>query len=83
MLADQGERPLLRAKRGAFLDADFGPLGMAAVRGEHRDVGIDPQRIIAPVAGRDHPAVKVEDARQLPAVERGDGLPVPRCAGTA
>ena len=65
MLADQCKRPLLRPKRGAFLYAHFGPLGMAPVRREHRHVGIDPQRIIAPVPGRDHPAVEVEDARQL------------------
>ena len=78
MLADQRERPLLQPKRGAFLDADFGPFAVPAVRGEHRHVGIDPQRIIAPVAGRDHPAVEVEDPHQLLAVERGDWAPVPR-----
>ena len=66
MLADQCERPLLQPKRGAFLDADFGSLGMAAKGGEHGYVGIDPKRIIAPVAGRDHPPVKIEDARQVP-----------------
>ena len=61
MLTDQGKRPLLQPKRGAFLDVDLGPFGMAAEGGEHRHVGIDPQRIIAPVAGGDHPAVEVED----------------------
>ena len=50
---------------------------MAAIGGEHRHVGIDPQRIIAPVPGSDHPAVEVEDAHQLLAIERGDWAPVP------
>ena len=63
------KRPLLQPKRGAFLDADFGPLGMAAKGREHRHVGIDPQRIIAPVAGGDHPTVEVEDAGKLRAFE--------------
>ena len=83
MLADQRERPLLQPKRGAFLDADLGPLGMAAEGREDRDVGIDPQRIVAPMPGRDHAPVEVEDARQLLAVESGDRAPVPASAGTA
>ena len=77
MLPDQGKRPLLHSKRGAFLYADLGPLGMAPEGGEHRHVGIDPQRIIAPMAGRDHPAIEVEDAHQFLPVERGDRAPVP------
>ena len=32
MFTDQGKRPLLHSKRGAFLDADLGPLGMARGR---------------------------------------------------
>ena len=63
MLTDQGKRPLLHPKRGVFLDADLGPLGMAAICGEHRDIRVDPKRIILPVPGRDHPAVEVKDAR--------------------
>ena len=82
MLADQRERPLLQPKRGAFLDADLGPLAMAAEGREDRHVGIDPKRVIAPVPGGDHPPVKVEDAGQFPAVECGDRAPVPG-AGTA
>ena len=77
MLADQRERPLLQTKRGAFLDADLGPLAMAAESRENRHVGIDPQRIVAPVTGGHHPAVKVEDAAEFLAVERGDWAPVP------
>ena len=77
MLADQRKRPLLQPKRGAFFDPHLGPLGMAAEGRENRDVGIDPQRIIAPVTGRDHAPVKVEDPRQLGAVESGDWAPVP------
>ena len=63
MLAHQCERPLLQPKRGAFFDAHLGPLGMAPEGRENRDVGIDPQRIIAPVPGRDHPPIEVEDPR--------------------
>ena len=77
MLTDQRERPLLQTKRGAFLDADFGALGVAAIGGEDSDIGVDPQRIIAPVSGGDHPAVEVEDPRQLPAIESRDWAPVP------
>ena len=77
MLAHERERPLLQAKRGAFFYADLGPFGMAPEGGEHCDVGIDPQRIVAPMAGGDHPAVKIEDLHQLRAVERGDWAPVP------
>ncbi len=77
VLADQGKRPLLRPKRGAFLYPDFRMLGMAAVSGEDRDVGIDAQRVIAPMSGSDHPAVEIEDPRQLPAIETRDWAPVP------
>ena len=77
MFSNQRERPLLHPKRGAFLDPDLGPLAMAAEGGENRDVGIDPERVIPPVPGRHHPAVKVEDPRQLPAIEGGDWAPVP------
>src|SRR3954454_23099130 len=77
VLTDQGKRPLLRTKRGAFLYADFRALRVAAVGGEDSDIGVDPQRIIAPVPGGDHPAVQVEDPRQLPAIETRDWAPVP------
>ena len=77
MLSDQGKRPLFQAKLGAFFYADFGPLGMTPVRSEYGNVGIDPKRIIAPVAGRHHSPVKIENPGKLPAVEAGNPAPVP------
>ena len=65
MLRNQRKRPLLQMKLGAFFDPHFGTLGGAAEGGEHRHVGIEPHAIIAPMAGRDHPAVEVEDALQF------------------
>src|SRR3954462_10095411 len=50
---------------------------MAAIGGEQRNVGIDSKGVIAPVPGSDHPPVKVEDSRQLPAVECNDCAPIP------
>ena len=78
MLRNQRIRPLLQMKLGAFLDPHLGPLRGAAKGGEHRHVGIEPHAIIAPMPGRDHPPVKIEDALQLGAVECGNGTPVPR-----
>src|SRR5690348_6979802 len=77
MLADQRKRPLLRPKCGAFFDAYFGPLGMPSESSENGHIRIDPQRIVTPMARSDQPAIKVEDAHQLPAVERGNRAPVP------
>ncbi len=77
MFTNQGKRPLLQPKRGAFFYAHLGPLGVAAIGGEDGNIGIDPQRIVAPVAGSDHPAIEVEDAHQLLAVESGNWAPVP------
>ena len=62
MFTDESKRSLLLPKRGAFLDADLGPLGMASEGGENRHVWIDPQGIVAPVTRGDHPAVEVEDS---------------------
>jgi hypothetical protein len=42
------------------------------VGGEHRHVGLDPERLAAPMPCRYHPAVEVEDPHQLPTIERGD-----------
>jgi hypothetical protein len=50
---------------------------MAAVSGEDRYVGIDPQRVIAPVAGGDHSSIEIEDSQKLLAVEAGNRAPVP------
>src|SRR6185503_9147454 len=77
MLADQCERPLLHLKSGAFLDPDLGPLAGAPERREHRGVGREADRIIAPMTGRDHAPVQIEDAGQLAAIEAGDQAPVP------
>ena len=78
MFRNQGKRPLLQLKPGAFFDPHFGPLGGAAEGGEHRHVGVEPHAIIAPVPGRDHPPVKVEDALKLCPVECRNRPPVPR-----
>ena len=79
MLADQRERPLLQAKlRGVSRS------GLRAARRRGGRRRRSPRRgrthiaIIAPVAGRDHPPVEVEDALQLGAVECGNRTPVPR-----
>ena len=77
MFTDQGERPLLQPKLGAFFYADLGTLRMPAERGENGDVGIDPQRIVAPVPGCDHPAVEVEDPTEFLAIKGCDWAPVP------
>ena len=77
MLTDQGERPLLQSKRGAFLYADFRPFGASAEGGEYGYIGAEVDRVIAPMAGCDHPPVEVEDASELEAVEAGNWAPVP------
>ncbi len=78
MPTDKRERPLLEPQRGAFFDAHVGPLAVSAEGGEHRDVGIDAQRIIAPLPGGDHPAIKVEDALQFHPIECRNLAPLPR-----
>ena len=77
VLADYCERPLLRPKRGAFLDTDLRALRMAAESSEDGHVGIDSKRIISPVTGGHHAAVEVEDPNNLPAIETGDWAPIP------
>src|SRR5204862_4793383 len=77
MLSDQRKCPLLQSKRGAFFDAHIGPFRVPAEGGEHCDLGIDPKRIIAPVARRDHSSIEIEDSGQFLAVESGDRTPVP------
>ena len=54
MLGNQRERPLLQMKLGAFLDPDVGLFGGPAECGEHGNIGIEPQSIIAPMTGSDH-----------------------------
>jgi len=77
MLADQDERPLFRTKLGAFLYAHLGPLGVAAERSENRHVRVDSKGVIAPMSGDHHPSVKVQDSRQLAAIEADNRAPVP------
>ncbi len=67
----QRERPLLQPKLGAFLDPHFGTFGRAPEGGETGHVGVELHRIIAPVPGRDHPTVEIENAHQFVAIERG------------
>ena len=84
MLADQRKRPLLQPKlRGV---SRSGPRaarrrGGRPRRPPRRDRSR--MRIIAPVPGRDHPAVKVEDPLQLAPVECGNWRAGPGDAGTA
>ena len=69
LLADQRPHALPVAQRRALLDPELGPLGGAAEGGEDRRVAAQLDRIVAPVPGRDHPAVEIEDAGQLDALE--------------
>ncbi len=78
MLGNQRERPLLQLKLGAFFDADVRLFGSAAESSKHGNVGIEPQPIIAPMAGSDHSSIKIEDALQFRAVECRNGTPIPR-----
>jgi len=78
MFGNERERPLLQMKLGAFLYSDFRVLGSAAKCRKHRNLRIEPQAVIAPMARRDHPAIKIEDPLQLVAVECRDRTPVPR-----
>src|SRR6478609_1218378 len=77
MFGNERKRPLLRMKLGAFLYPDFRTVGGAAEGGEAGDVDVEMHRIVAPMPGGDHAAVKVEDATQLAAVESGQRPPVP------
>src|SRR3546814_6645935 len=67
------ERPhaLTAPQGGAFFDAIFGAFGGAAKGREDRGVAVEVHRIIAPMPGRDHAAVKVEDAPEFGALEAG------------
>ena len=69
MFRHQGIRPLLQMKLGAFFDSDIRPLCGSSEGGEDRHIGVEPNSIVAPVAGGDHPPVKVEDALQLGTID--------------
>ena len=77
MVSKECKRPLLQPERGAFLYADFGPFTVPPVRCEYRRVGIDPERVIAPVARRNHSAIQIQDPLQFPAIEGCNGAPIP------
>ena len=77
MLPNQRKRSLLRPQRGAFFNPYLGPFGVPAEGCEYGHVWVDTKRIVAPVAGGDHPPVKVEDTGQLVPVERGNRAPIP------
>jgi hypothetical protein len=67
--ADERPHPLPVAQFGAFFDAIFGAFGGAAEGAEDGSVTAEVDGIIAPVARRDHAAVKVENARQFVALK--------------
>ena len=77
MLTDQGERPLLQPKRGAFFYADFRPFGGPAECGEDGNLDAHVECVIAPMPRCDHPAVEVEDALDLKPVKCRNRAPVP------
>ena len=68
MFGNECERPLLQPKLGAFLDTKLGAFGRTAKCREHRSIRAEANRIIAPVSGRDHSAIKVEYPHHLAAV---------------
>ena len=57
------------AQSGPFLDPVFGALGGAAEGAEAGRAGREGDRIILPQAGGDHPAVEIDDALELGALE--------------
>ena|SRR5690349_15670944 len=78
MLGNQCERPLLQMKLGAFLDTDVGLFCRSPESREHCDIGVEPQAIVSPMAGSDHPSVEIEDALQFRTLECRNSSPVPR-----
>ncbi len=61
MVSKKCKRPLLRSKLGAFLYANLGPLTVPSVSCEYCNVRIDPERVVAPVARRDHSPIEIKD----------------------
>src|SRR3546814_4210007 len=68
---DEGPHALPAPQGGAFFDAIFGAFGGAAKGRENGGVTVEVHRIIAPMPGRDHAAVKVEDAHEFGTLETG------------
>ena len=77
MFTDQCKRPLPQPQLGAFLYPHLRPLGSPPECREQGHVGIKAQSIIAPVTGRDHSSVQIEDAPHLGLVECRNSAPVP------
>lgn len=78
MLGNERKRPLLQPKLGAFFNPHLRTLGMATKGRKTGDIAAEIHRIIAPVPGRDHPPVKVEDAGQFNTIKGGNRVPIPR-----
>src|SRR4029453_7757786 len=71
-------RPLLQMKLGAFFDTDFRLLRRPAESREDRHVGIEPDAIVAPVTGGDHPPIEIQDPLELRSIKCRNRAPVPR-----
>src|SRR5690606_20866761 len=67
MFAMQHPLTLLVPVRRAFFYADLRPLCRAAKSRENGSISIHIHRIVPPVTGSDHPAVKTENPFQFPA----------------
>ena len=78
MFRDQGIGALLPLKVRAFFDPDIGPFGGSPEGSEGRHIGIEPQAIVAPMPGCDHPSIEIQDSLKLGAVECRNRTPVPR-----
>jgi hypothetical protein len=61
MLGNKRERPLLQMKLGAFLYFDVGLLCRPPEGSEDRNVGIEPDAVVAPLSSGDHSSVEVKD----------------------
>jgi hypothetical protein len=57
MFRYQCVRPLLQMELGAFLYSHIGALGRTPKGSEHRDLGVEPKTVVAPVTGSHHPTV--------------------------
>lgn len=76
MFGHQGKRPLLGRKPGAFFDPDFGIFGGTAKGRKYGNIRIEADRIIPPMASRDHPPVQIQDGQEFPAIEMGHRIPI-------
>ena len=65
-------------KLGALLYPDVGLLCSTAKGREHGNVCVEPKPVVAPMAGSDHPSIKVQDALKFGTIECRNGSPIPR-----